>query len=105
MNATINLQAIADELEFDLEDIEMLLEVFIESAYENLVKLEIAIKADDFEAIVQSAHAIKGSASNILLDEVTTIANKMEIDAKDKDELSCKDLYEKLKISIDSLKN
>ena len=43
MNYTINLQEIADELEFDLEDVEMILDVFMEDSTVNLQNIKIAI--------------------------------------------------------------
>ncbi len=103
MSYTLDLQKIADELDFDLEDVEMLLEVFLQSAQESLNALKDAVEANDFESIFASAHAIKGSAANILLDDVATIAKEMEHSARENREIDYLDSYEKLKSLISDI--
>ena len=44
MTNNLDLQKIADELDFDLEDVEMLLEVFVESAEESLNTLDDVVQ-------------------------------------------------------------
>ena len=44
MSYTLDLQKIADELDFDLEDVEMLLEVFLEGANDSMNELKSAIE-------------------------------------------------------------
>ena len=81
MNENIDLQKIADELDFDLEDVEMLMEVFIESAEESLVSLKKAIDIVDYENIFMSAHSIKGSSANLMLNDISTLAKEIEFSA------------------------
>ncbi len=100
MSYKVDLQSIADELDFDLEDIEMLLEVFLESAKESLEILKEAVQSDDKESIFTSAHAIKGSASNILLDKISDIAKYMESNARESNDIDYKTKYEELEYLI-----
>jgi len=93
---TINLQAIADELEFDLEDVEMLYEVFLADATESLKALKSAVANSDYEAIFTNAHAIKGSAGNILLRDIQQAAQAMEEPARAGVDAPYQELYEKL---------
>ena len=103
MNYNIDLQKIADELEFDLEDIEMLLEVFLESAKDSLSALKEAIDKDDLELIFRSAHAIKGSAANLTLTEISNLAKEIEYSAREKKAVNYVQKFENLKKSIENI--
>ncbi len=103
MNYNIDLQKIADELEFDLEDIEMLLEVFLESTKDSLSALKEAIDKDDLELIFRSAHAIKGSAANLTLTEISNLAKEIEYSAREKKAVNYVQKFENLKKSIENI--
>ena len=103
MSYTIDLQVIADKLDFDLEDVKMLIEVFLEGTEESLNNLKNAIQINDFDAIFRSAHAIKGSAANLTLSEISNIAKEMEANAREELEFNYQDAYEKLKLLINSI--
>jgi HPt (histidine-containing phosphotransfer) domain-containing protein len=105
MSYTIDLQKIADKLDFDLEDIEMLLEVFIESAKESLEILKDAIDINNMEAISSSAHAIKGSAANLTLNEISDIAKEMEHNAREKNSIDYLSHYEKLNLLLKDIED
>lgn len=104
MSYTIDLQKIADELEFDLEDVEMLLEVFLENVEENLEGLKNAIDANDVESIHSFGHAIKGSAANLTLDNISEVAKEIENNARENNSFNYQDKYEILKELIDAIK-
>ncbi|MCF6172365.1 MAG: Hpt domain-containing protein [Campylobacteraceae bacterium] len=103
MAYTIDLQKIADNLDFDLEDVEMLIEVFLQSARDNLQILKNAIEANDFESIFQSAHAIKGSAANFTLKEISNLAKDMESNARKRLNIDYKKEYKKLKFLVEKI--
>ena len=104
MSYTVDLQKIADELDFDLEDIEMLMEVFLESAEESLQTLKGAIDSNDLETIYSSAHAIKGSSANLTLNEISVIAKDIESNAREKNSFDYLEYYNRLERLIHSLK-
>ena len=99
MAYNIDLEKIAQELEFDLEDVEMLLEVFLDSAKESLEDLKNGIEENNMETIFSSSHAIKGSAANILLNEISQLAKEIEVNARNNNEINYKEEYEKLRIN------
>lgn len=103
MNYTIDLQEIADKLDFDLEDIEMLIEVFLEDARESLDVLENAVKTNDIEEIFKSAHSIKGSAANLTLNEISELAREIELNAKENNTYNYEESYKKLKFLTEAL--
>lgn len=104
MGYTIDLQKIADALDFDLEDVEMLTEGFLESSQESLSALKSAIEANDLEFIFRYAHAIKGSASNLTLDGISSLAKEMERCSRENKEINYQDSYERLASLINAIK-
>ncbi|QFR48758.1 Hpt domain-containing protein [Sulfurimonas lithotrophica] len=104
MAYSIDLEAIAKELDFDLEDVEMLVDVFLDSAEEGLVELKDAIAQNDLESIFASSHAIKGSAANIKLDEISSLARNIENSARNNNTMDYEKEYNKLKELVESIR-
>lgn len=100
----LDLQKIADELEFDIEDVEMLLDVFIESAKESLVILETAIVNNDYDSIYSSAHSIKGSSANLTLDDISSLAKTLELAARNAEQINYQEIFIQLSNYINNLK-
>ena len=63
----------------------MLLESFLEEASISVIKLDTAITANDLVNIAADAHAIKGSAGNLRLNELYEMSKDMELAAKAND--------------------
>jgi HPt (histidine-containing phosphotransfer) domain-containing protein len=103
MSYIINIQKIANELEFEIEDVKMLIGVFLDSAKENLEKIESAIEQNDYETIFKSAHSIKGSSANFTLDDISQLAKEMEVNARNQQEIDYHEMYCELKKMIDSI--
>lgn len=104
MNNKIDLQTIADELDFDLEDVQMLVEVFLSEAKKNLDNLKKAVDTNNLEDIFRYAHSIKGSASNLTLQEISNTAKEMEDSARKNTLFDYKTTFETLKQFIDNIK-
>ena len=81
MRYTIDLQAIANQLGFDVEDVEMIMDSFYEQSQISLQAMQRAIEIQDFEEIKQSSHAIKGSALNLSLHAIAKISQEIEFEA------------------------
>lgn len=103
MNKVIDLQKIADELEFDIEDVEMLIGVFVESARESLETLKVAIEHNDEDKILNVAHAIKGSAANLTLVDIASLANTLEKKVKEKEELDYLPIYSEINELVNNM--
>ena len=101
----MNLQQIADTLEFDLEDVEMLMDMFLSDAKESLHSVESTIESNDFEQMKNIAHSIKGSASNLMLEEIREIALQIEESAKTETLSDYKSLFTKLEDALDSIED
>jgi len=103
MKYDLDLEKIAQELDFDLEDVEMLLEVFLEGVKENLQILKTAIDSGDMETTFKTAHAIKGSAANLTLNEISKIAKEIELNARKESDIDYQDRYKKLYLLVDKI--
>lgn len=100
----IDVQKIADELDFDFSDVEMLLEVFIQTAEETLISLNKAIVENDFENIFMLSHSIKGSASNLLLEDIVELAKILEFESNEKNKINYNEVFIKLSNELKKLK-
>lgn len=83
----MDIKKLAQELDFEIEDVSMLLEVFLESAKENVTKLKNAAKTNDYMVMRDTAHALKGSASNLLFNEIVAHALQIELSANNQKEI------------------
>ncbi len=99
----LDIELLAEKLEFDLEDVQMLLNMFIENADESMITLKNAIEQNNFKEIKNSAHAIKGSASNLMLEEITQISADMEEFAKNELNADYRSLFTNLTSELEIL--
>ncbi len=74
----INIEKMAEQLEFDVEDVHDLLEMFVYSAISSLEEIKKSFNEQDITGIRNGAHAIKGSAGNLLLNEIYLVAQRLE---------------------------
>lgn len=103
MGYNLDLERIAEELEFDLEDVEMLVESFLETATESLQTMKESIEANDLDGIFQSAHAIKGISANLMITNVSELAKNIESAARNGSFIDYTSKYQELKSIIDSI--
>jgi HPt (histidine-containing phosphotransfer) domain-containing protein len=95
-----DLEQIANDLDFEVEDVQELIDIFTEVAKSSLELMKIGINENNFEKITQSAHSIKGSSSNILLDDISKLAKEIEMSAKDRLDIDYQSKYKQLKDMI-----
>jgi len=96
MSYIVNLQLIADELDFDLEDVQMLFELFLKKTKSLIAELDEGIETEDFDKIFRVAHAIKGSAGNLMLDKIADVAEEIEASAKKEKQIDYKKKFNEL---------
>jgi HPt (histidine-containing phosphotransfer) domain-containing protein len=96
----IDLVNLAKELDFDVEDMRMLLELYLESARKSLENIQESLHRTDYEVIYSEAHSIKGSSANLMLVDIQNIAKELEEYAKNRQKIQCLQLYTILKEQI-----
>lgn len=103
MSYNIDLQKIAEELEFDLEDVEMLMDLFLESVEDSMIALKEAIEENNFDKVYQCSHSIKGSSANLTLMDISNKAQDIEHNARESNHIDYLSKFSELKILIDNL--
>ncbi len=99
----INIENLAKELDFDVEDVEILIELFVENAQVSLANIEEAIEGNNIDVIGAEAHAIKGSAANLLLTDIQNMARDMENAARENRKINYLSLFGQLEEQIDRI--
>jgi HPt (histidine-containing phosphotransfer) domain-containing protein len=99
----IDIENLANELDFDIEDVYVLVELFVENAQISLANIEDAIETNDTATIANEAHAIKGSAANLMLVDIQDIAREMENAAKENRRINFFSLFSQIEEKIDKL--
>ncbi len=72
----------------DEELLDELMELFIDSSFDNLLSLKEAIKSTDAQAVIAAAHSLKGSSASLGIESVRKLVLEIERDARN-GSLSC----------------
>ncbi|MCG8473626.1 MAG: Hpt domain-containing protein [Desulfobacterales bacterium] len=78
----MDLKSIGAELGLEEDEFVEIVEIFIETAAQDITKLREAITAQDFEALTEAAHSLKGSAGNLGFNEIYSLSKKIEENAR-----------------------
>jgi len=79
----INVQKLSEELMLSIDEINMLVKMFIKKMDKILPELEKYIYSKDYKQISLNAHSIKGSSANFRMEYLQDIAKDMEDMARD----------------------
>ena len=79
----MNIKKMADALELSKEEYVELVKLFVETSRNDIERLVAAISNRESEKAAQAAHSIKGAAVNLELTEVSEIAKKLEMEARE----------------------
>ena len=83
----LDKKKISEELGIPEDMYNELLNDFTAQAEDVLSQLEAAIEAKDFQQIMERSHFIKGSAGNLRIQELYTIAKEIECGGKEEKDL------------------
>lgn len=99
----INRDQIAERLGFKRSDIDMLLAMFSKNAATSLKEMQTMIAEQNMQGIADAAHAIKGSAGNLKLDNIYNHALMIEMAAKQSEDLDYAAAHEQLSRLLDAV--
>ena len=93
MNTTMDMikSYLRTEFEMDDEDIQEMVEVFIESMTELSEAANQQAQNSDSAGLGETGHAIKGAAANVGAETLSELGRKMETAGKDGDIATCAD--------------
>ncbi|MDX9756835.1 MAG: ATP-binding protein [Sulfurimonas sp.] len=101
----LNHEKLTQELMLNIDELTMLVELFIKKMQKQIPELYDAIKAKDYKKIALIAHSIKGSSGNFRLEEIQEESAKMELMAKNEDsKYKYEPVYEKIKDRLQKIK-
>ncbi|MEJ2373062.1 MAG: ATP-binding protein, partial [Sulfurimonas sp.] len=101
----LDAKHLTKELMLSMEELTMLLELFVNKMHETLPLLREAIEEKDFGQIAKKAHNIKGSSGNFRIEFLQKIASEMETMANKKDlNYDYEGSFQKIKEAIESIK-
>ena len=92
----VNRDQIAAQLGFQRSDVDMLLAIFRKNATTSLEEMQAMIIQKDIKGIINSAHAIKGSAGNLKLNDIYQLAMRIEVAAIDSEDINYQIHHDKL---------
>ncbi|MGB6019782.1 MAG: Hpt domain-containing protein [Sulfurimonadaceae bacterium] len=97
----VNRDLIAERLGFKRSDIDMLLAMFSKNATSSLKEMQQMIDENNMQGIADAAHAIKGSAGNLKLDDIYDLAMTIETAAKNSENADYRLYYQQLKALLE----
>lgn len=99
----IDRDQIAAQLGFQRSDIDMLLAMFSKNAATSLEEMQKMIDGNNMQGVADAAHAIKGSAGNLKLNDIYTLAMTIEMAAKNGKDNNLHTHYTQLSILLNTL--
>ena len=100
---TVNRERLEEIFGDDIETIEMIMGVFIDSAQSTMNELEQAIVSQDFKQIKSLGHMIAGSSANIGLERMYEIGRALELASLEEDTSKVRGLYESSLEALDDV--
>lgn len=94
---------LAAQLGFKRSDVDMLIAIFRKNAEVSISEMYTMIKQNNIQGIADAAHAIKGSAGNLKLDEIFELSKSIEIMAKTTQDADYAMYHDQLQEMIDRL--
>jgi signal transduction histidine kinase/DNA-binding response OmpR family regulator len=101
----LNYEKLSQELMLNIDELKMLIELFIQKMSKQVPDLEDAIRFRDYKKISLIAHSIKGSSSNFRLELLQEKTAEMENMAKMEDsDYNYEEIFEIIKDSVAKIK-
>ena len=100
----IDVLELAKNLDFDEEDVQLLLKLFFKNSIDTLKKMKIAAKEVNFDELHSAAHSIKGASGNLRLKPIYELSEKIDELARTKKSANYVSLYEELYRLITTVK-
>lgn len=80
----MDLKALGENLGLEEDEFIEIVEIFLDTAYADVQKLEDAYVSKDAQAASEAAHSLKGSAGNLGFMDIANLAAKLETEARKK---------------------
>ena len=81
----MDIDTLIRQLGISREDVLELIELFLETARDDMDKIRTCLAQKDANGVAMASHSIKGASSNLWLTEMAELTQKMENDARNGD--------------------
>lgn len=105
VESILNLSEAMTNLDGDAELLEEILDIFIDTAEDQLQSIQNSIEIEDVKQVAVQAHGMKGGASNFCAKKFVRSALRLEIKAKDGDLDGAQELLEGMRAAFQDLKD
>ncbi|MBU1169920.1 MAG: Hpt domain-containing protein [Proteobacteria bacterium] len=78
----MNFKALGESLGLEEDEFIEIVEIFVETAVSDIKKLECALPSNDFAAVSDAAHSLKGSAGNLGFMDISRLSATIEDKAR-----------------------
>ena len=99
----MDFKKMAENIGLDEDEFLDLVELYLETSYGDLNKLQTAANEKDLEAVVERAHSLKGASGNMGFIEIYEVAKEIEMNARDKSLQGAQEAMTALRQQLDSL--
>jgi HPt (histidine-containing phosphotransfer) domain-containing protein len=82
MEVGMDLKALGENLGLEEDEFLEIVEIFLETAYADVARLEEAFKVNDHVEASEAAHSLKGSAGNLGFTEILSLSAILEKEAR-----------------------
>ncbi len=103
IDSILNLSEAMTNLDGDAELLEEILDIFMETAEEQLESIHNCILAEDIKQVAVQAHGMKGGASNFCAKKFVRSALKLEMRAKDGNLEGSQELLQEMRAAFEDL--
>lgn len=79
----MNLEQFAEEMDYDFDCINMIIDEYIRCVTEQLVSIRTCINTMDFVTAQREAHSIKGGARNLMAERLAGASSSLEEASRD----------------------
>jgi len=104
IESVLNLSEAMSNLDGDAELLEEILDIFLETAGDQLQSIQNCIETEDVKQVAVQAHGMKGGASNFCAKKFVGSALRLEIKAKDGNLDGAQELLDGMKAAFEDLK-
>ena len=104
IESILNLSEAMTNLDGDAELLEEILEIFLDTAVDQLQSIQNGIEAEDVNHVAVQAHGMKGGASNFCAKKFVRSALKLEVLAKGGHLDGAQELLDGMKVAFEDLK-
>jgi HPt (histidine-containing phosphotransfer) domain-containing protein len=99
----MDFRTLAKDLGMEEDEFSELVNLFLNTSYSDLSKLQTALRVGDFKMAADAAHSIKGAAMSLGLLEIYEFAKSMEISARENHLDKVNEMAKKTKEEIDQI--